>query len=194
MDVLSPLFHLGLRSLVVLFPLTVGVLAFRRLALSKSANAWVYAAICLFAAVTAAGVMPWTLGLTPIKWPLVILSMLCPGVWILTICYFDVSRMRRYGPDPLVSVARAVADTVIAKPTLPPLVLQASDTPTPTFRHHKTPAAQIEETSQRSPKTQSVLKAMRDIRGNRSSDQRRPRLLPPPERAELPFLKKTRGV
>ncbi|MEM9426626.1 MAG: hypothetical protein AAGA06_07975 [Pseudomonadota bacterium] len=194
MDVLSPLFHLGLRSLVVLFPLTVGVLAFRRLALSKSANAWVYAAICLFAAVTAAGILPWTLGLTPIKWPLVTLALLSPGVWIVTICYFDVSRMRRYEPDPLIAVARVVADTIIAKPTLPPLVLQASDTPTPTFRHHKRPALQPEATPQRSLKTQSVLKAMRDIRGNRSSDQRRPKLLPPPERAELPFLKRTRDA
>ena len=84
MDVLSPLFHMVLRSLVVLFPLTVGWLAFRRLALSKSANAWIYAVICLFAAVTAAGVLPWTLGLILfvfLTWLHMPLGNVPAGIW-----------------------------------------------------------------------------------------------------------------
>ncbi len=122
MDVLSPLFHLVLRSLVVLFPLTVGWLAFRRVALSKSGNAWVYAAICLFAAVTTAGVLPWTLGITAINWFLTLLALVCPVLWIGVLLICDVSRSSRYGPDPLMSAARAIAHR--SAPRLAPLVLK----------------------------------------------------------------------
>ena len=59
MDVVSPLIYLALKSLITLFPMTVVWLAFRRLALSKTDNAWIYAAMCIFAAVTSAGVLPW---------------------------------------------------------------------------------------------------------------------------------------
>ena len=193
MDVLSPLFHMVLRSLVVLFPLTVGWLAFRRLALSKSANAWIYAVICLFAAVTAAGVLPWTLGLTAINWPLTVLALMCPAIWVGAILFCDITRVQRYGADPLLTLARPALREPDAQPG--PLVLKPSDAAKPVFRHvaRKEPHHAKPKTA-RSAKTQSILKLARDIRGHPTSDRHRRKLLPPPEKAELPFLRGSHHV
>ncbi len=191
MDVLSPLLHLVLRSLVVLFPLTVGWLAFRRLALSKTANAWIYAVICLLAAVTAAGVLPWTLGLTPINWPLIALAMACPAIWVGVILFCDISRVQRYGVDPLLALARSAAQKPSEKAE--PLVLQPSHAVQPVFRHTAKPSPRATQPKPtRSTGTQTILKLARDIRGNPTSDRHRRKLLPPPEKAELPFLGRSR--
>lgn len=191
MDVLSPLLHLVLRSLVVLFPLTVGWLAFRRLALSKSANAWIYAVICLFASVTAAGVLPWTLGLTAINWPLTILALTCPAIWVGAILFCDITRVKRYGADPLLALARSALGE--AEPG--PLVLKPSDAAEPVFRHvARSDPRPSKPKAVRSAKTQTILKLARDIRGHPTSDRHRRKLLPPPEKAELPFLRGSHHV
>ncbi len=188
MDVFSPFLHLALRSMVVLFPLTVGWLAFRRLALSKSANAWIYAAMCLFAVVSAAGVLPWTLGLTSLNWLLLLPALICPMLWIGVLMLCDVSRSHRYGPDPLFTGARKIAERTM--PRAVPLILkdpEFADGPRPVFRHRVERVDEPQKPSLSSG-TQTLLNLARDIRGKASSERRRPKLLPSPTSFELPFL------
>lgn len=193
MDVLSPLFHLVLRSLVVLFPLTVGWLAFRRLALSKSANAWIYAVICLFASVTAAGVLPWTLGLTAINWPMTGLALICPAIWVGAILFCDIARVQRYGADPLLTLARSAFGE--RPEQADPLLLRPSDAAKPVFRHvPRKQTRPAKSKGARSAKAQTILRLARDIRGHPTSDRHRRKLLPPPEKAELPFLRGSHRV
>lgn len=192
MDVLNPLLHLAVKSLVILFPLTVGWLAFRRLALSKSANAWVYAGACLFSAIAAASILPWGLGLTPLNWGLLFLALLSPVVWIATIFVCDMTRIGRYGEDPIVQTARSLGSR--ATPKLATLILQEeqrAEPVMPVFKHRERPEPQKPSPPQRSAATTTLLNLARDIRGNTSSERRRPKLLPPPERAEFPFLRKS---
>lgn len=193
MDVIGPLFHLALRSLVVLFPLTVGWLAFRRLALSKSGNAWIYAAVCLFAAVTTAGILPWTLGLTQLNWLLLMLALVSPAIWIGIVLLCDMSRTNRYGGDPFVDAARSVASDAPRK--LAPLLLDRPlepESPVPVFRHRKVVRAPKEREIGQA--TRTILALARDIRGNATSERRRPKLLPAPEKKELPFLRESPGA
>lgn len=183
MDVLSPFFHVLLRSLVVLFPLTVGWLSLRRLALSKSGNAWYYAIVFLFSTITTAGILPWTLGLNSLNWMLILLALASPAVWIGITHLCDGARHNRYGRDVIAETARSI-------PRLAPLLLEnpiVPESPAPMFRHRevKSPPATARKISQ---KTRTILSLARDIRGNVSSDQRRPRLLPAPDTRDLPFL------
>lgn len=191
MDVLGPLMHVVLKSLVVLFPLTVGWLAFRRLALSKSSNAWMYAVVCLFAAVTAAGVLPWALGLTGLNWVLVLMALISPVLWLGIILICDMSRTHRYGGDPLIEAARSVARR--PAPKLKPLVLDdpvMPDAPKPVFRHRAPSRMPFEKRREFGQTTRTILNLARDIRDNSTSDRRRPKLLPPPKNTELSFLKR----
>lgn len=199
MDVLSPLFQLLFRSLVVLLPLTIGWLAFRRLALSKSGNAWIYAVTCLFAAVTTAGLLPWALGLAKASWVFFIFSAFCPAIWIgvLTIC--DMSRRTIYGPDPILETIL----TFSSRQKGTPLVLENPDwpgTPVPVFRHKapdsdqvrfvpKDVATKTEAETAADAKKRTLLSIAREMRGNDSSDARRPKLLPAPDIPSLPFIK-----
>ena len=54
-EVLGILLMLLFRSFIVLLPLTIVWLSFRRLAKSHGGNTWIYALTCLFALVTTAG-------------------------------------------------------------------------------------------------------------------------------------------
>lgn len=192
MDVLSPLLHLILRSLVVFFPLTVSWLAFRRLALSKSTNAWIYAAMCLFAVVSAAGVLPWTLGITAMNWLLILPALICPMLWVGVLMLCDMSRSHRYGSDPLVTAARRMAQKSIP---MAPLILtdpEFVDGPKPVFRH-KAEKVPEKPKPRLSAGTQNMLSLARDIRDNASSDRRRPKMLPSPSSFELPFLERSGG-
>ncbi|MEO1538065.1 MAG: hypothetical protein AAFR73_10065 [Pseudomonadota bacterium] len=190
MDVLSPLLHVAVKSLVMLFPLTVGWLAFRRLALSKSANAWVYAGACLFSAIAAASILPWGLGLTPLNWGLLLLALLSPVVWIATIFVCDMSRGRPYSDDPLLRTARSL--TGRTRPGLATLILQEGQRTLdaePVFKHRERQAPPKPVVSQRSTATTTLLNLARDIRNNATSERRRPKLLAPPERSDFPFLR-----
>lgn len=196
MDVLIPLFHLVLRSLVVLFPLTVGCLAFRRLALSKSDNAWIYAATCLFAAISSAGVLPWALGMTSINWIMNLLALCCPGIWIGVLLICDVSRSHRYSQDPIVWTARFF----FAKPEQE-LVAETGEAhtapavPPPVFQHKPKTFPKVSTKSYEASNSASTIVALaREIRGNRTSDRRRPKLLPAPKSRELPFLRRPTDV
>ena len=189
MDVLSPLFQLLFRALVVVLPLTIGWLAFRRLMMSRSANAWIYATTCLLTAVTTAGLLPWTLGLAEGNGLFFLLSAMSPPIWMGVIMICDpVTQPSAYD-------SHADPDTEVAEiHQLRPLILEKPDwpeAPVPVFRHLR-PAANTPTSplpTQESP-AKSLLSVARDMRGNSTSDARRPRLLPPPERPvnDLPFL------
>ena len=197
MDVLSPLFQLLFRALVVVLPLTIGWLAFRRLMLSRSANAWIYATTCLLTAVTAAGLLPWTLGLAEGNWLFFLLSALSPPIWIGVIMICDpVTHPSIYDaksqaePDLPDEESAQIMEFQRAKP----LILEKPDwpeAPVPVFRHLK-PAANAPQSPQLADESpaKSLISVARDMRGNASSDARRPRLLPPPDRMpkDLPFL------
>ena len=132
MDVLSPLFQLLFRALVVVLPLTVGWLAFRRLMLSRTANAWIYAITCLFAAVTAAGLLPWTMGVAEGNGVLFFFSALSPAIWMSVIMICDpIGGSSIYETRDAPQPQRA-QDNVV------PLILERPDwpdAPTPVFRH-----------------------------------------------------------
>ncbi len=189
MDVLSPLLQLLFRALVVVLPLTIGWLAFRRVMLSRSANAWIYATTCLLTAVTTAGLLPWTLGLAEGNWLFFLLSAMSPPIWIGVIMICDpVTHPSAYDtqmePEDEVAEVHQLRPLILEKPDWP-------EAPVPVFRHLR-PAANtpnIPSVVQDSP-SKSLLSVARDMRGNSTSDARRPRLLPPPERLpqELPFL------
>ena len=186
MDVLSPLIELLVRSVVVLLPLTVGWLAFRRLAMSKSGNAWIYAVTCLLAAVTVAGTLPWALGLTASNWVFVALSLFCPLVWFGVVLLCDTARRGEYGPDPIVDGLRGTR-----KPKKPaPLVLDSPiEEPRPVFRHSRPQPNIPMATSKPAPTTRTLMTIAREIRGGQTSDRRRPKLLPPPKKREMPFIR-----
>ena len=65
---------------------------------------------------------------------------------------------------------------------------------TPVFRH-ASKAIRVPATApKRSATTTTLLNLARDIRGNATSERRRPKLLPPPNETELPFLKGGRNL
>ncbi len=204
MDILSLLLQLIFRAIVVVLPLTVGWLAFRRLMLSQSTNAWIYATVCLFAAVTSAGLIPWTLGLGSGNWLFFLFSAISPAVWMSVIMVCDPQQNRsRYDIDPddqadvpFVAAFRppVVPETRDLKVPTKPLILEEPewpDSPVPMFRHATVPVKTVAAESQRKDeKLSSLLSIAREMRGNVSSDPRRPRMLPSPIRsdANLPFL------
>lgn len=188
MDVLSPLLEYLLRSALVLLPLTVGWLAFRRLALSKSGNAWIYAVTCLLAAVTTAGTLPWALGLTSANWIFVALALFSPALWFGVVVLCDLTRRRSYGPDP---VTGTILGLMPAR-TPEPLVLESPVEETPVFRHSRPQPTIPMASSKPAPTTRSLTAIAREIRGGRTSERRRPKLLPKPEGGgDYPFLNRS---
>lgn len=196
MDVLSPLIDLSVKSLVVLFPLTVGWLSFRRLALSTSSNAWIYAVMCLFSAVSAAGVAPWAVGLTTINLVSLGCALVCPALWVGVIMVCDTTQGRRYGPDPIADAAKQFVRPKAPEPA--PLILENPDfpkPPEPIFRHREKPAAEptAMPPSVASTGAQNILSLARGMRTNATSEKRRPKLLPAPPRSDYPFVDPSRS-
>ena len=194
MDILSPLIQLIFRALVVVLPLTIGWLAFRRLMLSRSSNAWIYALTCMFAAVTAAALMPWTLGIGTANWIFFLFSAAAPVVWFGVIVICDPLRQSNYDREGVIEIA----EERVASRAERPLVLEHPnwpEAPVPVFRHAANPAnlpvapKPVKEV-EKGPK--SLLSVARGMRGNATSEARRPRMLPAPELGEgdLPFLKR----
>ncbi|MEO9826773.1 MAG: hypothetical protein ABJF50_20410 [Paracoccaceae bacterium] len=212
MDALTLLLQLFFTSFVVLLPVVVGGLAFRRLTKSISSNAWIYAVTCLFAAVTTAGLLPWALGISASSWIFFVLASFCPAIWygVTTIC--DVSRKRSYDAD-IADLSAVLFKTRQAAPA--PLILSdpVVDLPMPVFSHrtpanaadapspkksHVLTAVPVEsvetETIAQKDEPQSigkksVLDVAREMRRNKSTEERRPKLLPAPSISELPFIK-----
>lgn len=205
MDVLGLLLQLIFRAIVVVLPLTVAWLAFRRLMLSQTANAWVYATVCLFAAVTSAGLIPWTLGLGSGNWLIFLFSAISPAVWMTVIMIYDPDRHRTHyefssDTDPDVTFisapkkAAANSDLGARPQSTRPLILEEPDwpeAPVPIFRHvAKTANTGVAARHKIEDTAETLLSIARDMRGNSNSDSRRPRLLPKPESFNdgLPFL------
>jgi hypothetical protein len=195
MDALTLVLQLLFKSFVVMLPVLVGALAFRRLARSKTSNAWIYATTCLFAAVTAAGLMPWAIGLSSSSWMFFVLAAFCPAIWfgVTTIC--DFNRKGTYSSE--------VQDvyTLFFKHTqnkvVEPLVLKnpVADMPAPVFQHKEpantdAPSSLMEEDTPQAIGEKSVLEIAREMRRNKSADERRPKLLPAPTVDELSFIKR----
>ena len=196
MDILSPLFLLSFRTFVVVLPMTVGWLAFRRLMLSKSANAWIYAVTCLFGAVTAAGLAPWAIGVARASWVFFILAAFCPAIWIGVVMLCDASRRRGYRADPLADVTLTFASRQRAAP----LVQEDPDwpgTPVPVFRHSRPVLPTILDKGPFRPsanpatRSRTLMSIAREMRGDGTSETRRPKLLPAPDPLELSFLSRS---
>lgn len=190
MDVFAPFLLFAIRGLAVLLPLSVGLLAFRRLALSKTDNAWIYAASCLFAAVTVAGVLPWMLGLAEVNRVLAAFALSSPVLWIGVVMLCERPHPGRYGDDPFASPAERFIDRTRARLSATKRALEdRQEGAVPVFRHTRAPAEPAPTVPAQTSTARTLLELARDIRGNRSSERRRPKLLPPPESHDLPFLR-----
>jgi hypothetical protein len=203
MDVLGLFTQLLFRSVILILPLSVAWLAFRRLALSRSPNAWIYAGSGLIGAFTAAGLAPWALGGAHVSWIFYVLAAFSPALWLGVVMICRSSQMSEYEPseetsDPQVAVFRP-------RPAPPPTLILENpewpDMPTHLFRH-QSPANSDARlgggslTKPASDDARSLLAVARNMRGNETSDRRRPKLLPPPEPEidDLPFLRAQRTV
>ena len=123
------LIAMALKVLLLALPLSVALLALRRLLASQSANAWLYGASLLYALVTATGVLPWALNLAQAAGLFLSLSALSPVVWLIVVVLCDRERMNRYDNSPLVRPrVEAPATLVLTDPVLPPV---------PMFRHSR---------------------------------------------------------
>ncbi len=181
------LLDLAARVLLLSLPLTVAVLALRRLLLSRSSNVWLYAAMVGYTVFSAVGVLPWaaTGKATPIA--LFLFALSTPLVWTLVILVTGTGRSSPYGTR-RTSEPESGNQPVVLR--LDKLVLKDPITPepaaTPIFRHHKS------SNQSKAKASSSVMGVARSMRGRASSEARRVRkLLPPPapERSDLPFLR-----
>jgi len=127
---------------VMLLPLTVLGLAFRRLMRSRSANAWLYASTVVFASVTTVGLVPWTFGFGSSHPIFVLFSVACPVVWYGVVSLCNQSRQMAYDSDLEKSVQSLIARLQPAAPKPPTLVLEGPEWPSaplPLFRHSQRP-------------------------------------------------------
>jgi hypothetical protein len=188
---------------LMILPLTVFFLAGRRLLLSRSANAWLYAAAALIAWVTALGLTPWTLGFGATHPVFFVFAAMTPALWYAVASLCNASHHMRYDSD-LERTFLRLASMLRPAARRDPLVLEGADwpdAPKPVFRHSRPgfapdlagPGA-ISPPTQRhraSEATARLIEITRTMRRNRTSEDRRIKLLPPPERsgsANLPFL------
>lgn len=204
MDTLALITQLLVRSALLLLPVGVAMLAFRRLALSESANAWLYAGMAMIACVTAAGLAPWAVGGAPGYWIFFLLAPLCPALWLGVVILCDLDRNHDYDrAEPTPRHAPKARPLVLENPEWP-------GAPVPVFRHSGlngqkkreqaplfVPRSRTSGSNIQPHGGQTVLDIARAMRGNVSSQHRRkPLALPAPngerrvENAEnLPFLK-----
>lgn len=184
MDALTLMLQLLFKSFVVFLPVLVGALAFRRLTKSKTSNAWIYAVTCLFAAVTTAGLLPWAVGLTASSWIFFVLAAFCPAIWfgVTTVCDFN----RKGAFDAEMDDLSGLMFKPRAKPA-EPLILKdpIAEMPAPVFQHHApantdAPSTALEEEKPQPIGDKSVLDVAREMRRNKSTEDRRPKLLPSP--------------
>ena len=177
-----------LRACILALPVAVGLLAIRRLLLSETLNAWVYALVVGFAAFSVAGLLPWALGFGEIPAFFVGTALLAPILWLSTVVICGLGRQNRYDLPPADDALSALADTPPSRPRPAPLLLTdpIQPEPVPVFRHRPIPRFDP------LPPQQSVMDVARAMRGRATSEARRVRkLLPPPAPgpADLPFLR-----
>ena len=139
MSAVSLLVHLVFKTFFLALPICVAWLAFRRLSLSESHNAWLYSGVGLFATVAALGLAPWALGFAGASWILLLLALACPLLWIATVMICDLKE-RSYGDEePMEWVAEKFHSRRAAQ-TSQPLVLSnavSEEAPAPLFRHRR---------------------------------------------------------
>ena len=189
-------------------PVGVAWLAFRRLVLSETLNAWIYAGVGLFAAFTAAGLTPWAFGFQPTAWMFLVFGFLCPPLWLATVVLCGMGRISGYDVPKMdvddTSLPVQASAEVQSSPRVPPapLLLEQPIWPKPekaVFRTHRTLLREARkmasERMKAEPIDRSVLDVARSMRGNSNTTKRRMRpLLPPPhaisEFPNLPFLQR----
>ena len=177
-----------LRALLLALPVAVGLLAVRRLLMSESLNAWVYALAVGYAAFSMAGLLPWALGLAGVPSFFVATALLAPVLWLATVVICGLGRQNRYDLPPADDDLSAFADTPPSPLRTAPLLLTdpIQPEPVPVFRHRPIPRFDP------LPPPPSVMDVARAMRGRATSEARRVRkLLPPPAPgpADLPFLR-----
>lgn len=176
-----------LRAAIVAVPVAIGLLALRRLFLSETLNAWVYALMVGYSAFSVTGLLPWALGFTGISPVFVLAALAAAPIWIAIVVVCGLGRRDHYDLDDLIEVDETESPNplVLTNPILPPAADIAD--PVPVFRHHR----RI-ESAPKSNADAGVLSVARAMRGRASSEARRVRkLLPPPspEAPDLPFLR-----
>lgn len=210
---------LVLRTLLLALTLVIFLLAARRLAMSKSANAWLYAATALFALLTLVGLLPWIMGLGKSHPVFFVFAAATPAVWYGVVTMCNATRQSHYDSDLERTVLRFAALAGMPKPGGPLLLTEPvrPDAPVPVFRH----APQVSQEAPNPPEeqpllltdpqpvqasttrsrvseaTKTLLGIARNMRKNSSSEGRRPKLLPAPKRAEsreIPFLRARESV
>lgn len=198
---------------LMILPLTVLCLAGRRLFLSRSANAWLYAATAGLAWVTALGLTPWAFGFGTSHPVFFVFAAMTPAIWysVATLC--NSSRHMAYDSELERTFLRLA--TIVRQRTAPePLILEGADwpdAPKAVFRHSATthepaadadvatpeteptaPPPEVGEVHKRASETTGrLLDITRTMRRNRNSEDRRIKLLPPPEapgKSNFPFL------
>lgn len=200
MDAPALLLILVAKTFFLSLPLAVAWLAFRRLALSNSVNAWIYAGVGLFAASAAAGLAPWAFGFQQVAWIFVILALLCPPLWLATVILCGMGRVSGYDAPEVQSQADVAPLNGMPRPA--PLVLEQPiwpETDKPVFRTHRSILRNAREKAgariKSDPEDRGVLDVARSMRGNPNTSKRRMRpLLPPPhamsDLPNLPFLQR----
>ena len=200
MDVVTTIIQIGIRSLFVLSPVAVAGLAYRRLALSRSGNAWIYACIALTATLTAIALLPWAVGVGQISWLPALLSLLCPFVWVGVVLICDAAQGTKnydsFENDQTETPGAVFMRHIHAPKTHDPLMLERPewpDAPEAVFIRRETPQTKIIVPTDPVPSVRDVISIVREMRGNASSEPRRPRLLPPPGGSlslkDMPFIR-----
>ncbi len=205
MDALSLLIELLAKTAFLAMPTGVAWLAFRRLSLSQTTNAWIYAAMGLFAAFSATGLAPWALGFGSASWAFYVIALLCVPLWVAIVVILGIERpgdYEHFADDDSFEPEDRVVPFRQRPDYSEPLLLQKPywpDTPNPLFRHRSRVQNAPANSNALVPVkmgTRPILQIARDMRGNTSTDERRlPVLLPPPEKMsalpDLPFLRRS---
>lgn len=172
---------LAARVFVLVPPLAVAYLAIRRLMLSRSKNAWLYAITAVIALVVIAGLAPWVFAADTTEPRLIAAALALPPLWLAIVLYAGPGKGRPYDPDQVAREPEHRQPLLLSDP------ITSSVTP-PVFRHRK--ARHILPEYAPPDMSGSVLAAARGMRGHATSDRRRPKALPPPPPSlDVPFLK-----
>lgn len=200
MDVVATFVQIGFRSLFLLFPVAVAGLAYRRLALSRSANAWVYAGVALFATLTAVALLPWAVGTGVLGGLTAIAALFCPPLWVGVVLLCDSAQIpnayESFEDDEFDLPQPVFRSRKNSAAQTDPLMLERPEwpgAPEAMFMRNRPEHSAPPECKDPLPSVRNVLSIVREMRGNPTSEARRPRLLPPPGPTatlrDMPFIR-----